>query len=142
MRRLSLVLASLLVLAIAAPASAATVDRYPLIFDFTFVDFGCGFEVDTTVTINNEYETDFYDNDGNLVRSIITGHLVGTFVNPANGKSIVENVSSAAHFDYVHERFVFTGRSGVFSMIMNGRLDLTDLSLRGTVRDEICPALA
>jgi hypothetical protein len=143
MRRLSFVLGSLLlVLALAAPASAATVDRYPLTFDFIFVDFGCGFEVDATVTINKEFETDFYDNDGNLVRSVVTGHQVGTFVNPANGKSIVENTSSSAHYDYVHDKFVLTGRSAVFSMIINGRLDLTDFTLHGTVRNEICPALA
>ena len=74
--------------------------------------------------------------------AVITGHQVATFVNPANGKSIVENTSSSGHFDYGHDPFVLTGRSGVFSMIMNGRLDLSDMTLNGTVRDEICPAIA
>ena len=142
MRRLSLVLGTLLALAIALPVSANTVDRYPLTFDFTFADFTCGFITLANVTINNEYEKDFYDLEGNLVKSLINGRQVATFSNPANGKSIVENVSSSGHIDYETNAFLVTGRSGINAQIYTGRFDVSTGTFTGHLSDEICQALA
>jgi hypothetical protein len=134
------------VLVLAVPASAATVERTKLIFDFQTVDFGCGFAVIGDFTDANEYATDFYDNDGTLVKSIISGKLVVTLSNPDNGKSIVENSSSSEHVDWVSNRFIITGRSDIFSYIVTGRVDvdkyLTDGTFNGHISDEVCKALA
>src|SRR4029453_4497634 len=46
----------------------------PLPFDFPFVAFACGFPTLADVTVNAEHQKDFYDNDGNLVKSLINGH--------------------------------------------------------------------
>ena len=142
MRRLSLVLGTLLALAIAVPVSANTVDRYPLTFDFTFVDFTCGFPTLADVTVNAEYQKDFYDNDGNLVKSLINGHQVATYSNPANGRAVVENVSSSGHIDYETNEFVLTGRSGISAQIYDGRFEVNTGTFRGNFSDEICQALA
>jgi hypothetical protein len=144
-RTVSLVLGTLLVLVLALPVSAASVERTPLVFDFGFVDFTCGFTTLGEVTISKEVQTDFYDNDGNLVKSIITGRFVVTFTNlsdPDNGKSIVENISSSGHFDYVKNTFFIPGRSSIFAQIYTGRLDLADFSFKGHISDEVCQALA
>jgi len=142
MRRLSFVLGSLLVLAFVMPVSAATVDRYKLVYDYGFVDFTCGFMTLGDVTLTNEYEKDFYDNDGTLVKSLINGRFQITYSNPVNGKSSVENVPGSGHFDYVKNEFFLVGRNGVSAQIYTGHLDLSSGTLRGHIRDEICPALA
>ena len=142
MRRLSLVLGSLLVLAFAMPVSAATVDRYKVVIDFGFFDTACGFVTLGEVTLNNEYQKDFYDNDGNLVKSLVNGRLQVTISNPDNGKSIVENVPGSAHLDYEKNEFFIVGRNGVFAHIFTGRLDLNDFTFTGHISNEICEALA
>jgi hypothetical protein len=140
MRRLSLVLGSLLVLALAMPVSAATVDRFQLP-SITMADHGCGFLVVADVTVDNEYETDIYDNAGNPSKSLVTGRVVVTYENPANGKTIVENVSGSLHIDWVKGTFFIAGRNGFFSHILAGRLDLSEFTFDGHVSNEVCTAL-
>ena len=122
MRRLSLILGLLLTLAFAIPVSAATVDRFKYPNPAGFAAWDCGFEVDANITIDKEYETDFYDNAGNLLKSIVTGRFVLTFVNPANGLSIVENASGPGIFDYEHAVFEFLGVFAPNTNIAHGRL--------------------
>lgn len=142
MRRLSLVLGSLLVFVLAMPVSAATVDRYKVVIDFGFSDTACGFVTLGEVTLNNEYQKDFYDNDGNLVKSLVNGRLQVTITNPDNGKSIVESLPGAAHLDYEKGEFFFTGRNGWFAHVITGRIDLNDFTFTGHLSNEICEALA
>ena len=52
MRRLSLILGSLLVLALAVPVSAASVDRFKVDNPIGFSDEGCGFYVFGLITID------------------------------------------------------------------------------------------
>ena len=142
MRRLSPILGSLLVLALAVPVSAASVDRFKVDNPIGFSDEGCGFYVFGLITIDKEYEIDRYDNAGNLVAILITGQFVADYQNPANGKSLVETIPGSLHVDLVKGTFVIVGRNGIFSHIYDGRLDLADGTFTGHVSTEICDALA
>jgi len=135
MRRLSPILGSLLVLALAVPVSAASVDRDKVANPIGFSDEGCGFYVFGLITIDKEYEID-------RVAILITGQFVADYQNPANGKSLVETIPGSLHVDLVKGTFVIVGRNGIFSHIYDGRLDLADGTFTGHVSTEICDALA
>ncbi len=87
-------------LAIASPVVAVPPDRQALISS-PFVDTSCGFEVDVSYPVQNEYAIAFFDQNGNVTRLVITGRLVATFTNPANGVSLTENISGPAQIDFV-----------------------------------------
>ena len=140
-RSLSLVLGILLVLGLALPASAATVERTHLVFDFIGADFTCGFVTLVEFTDTNATQTDFYDNDGNLVKTIITGRFKVTYSNPDNGKAILENVPGVIHQDYSTGTFYLDGRSGVFAQIFTGHFNVNTFTLNGHISDEICQTL-
>lgn len=93
MKRLAPVIAGLLALIWAIPASAASVSRDYSPLPDLIEDTTCGFVVDVTFPVNREYAISFYDNAGNLRGIQITGRLVVTFANPANDKSVTANIS-------------------------------------------------
>ncbi len=49
-------------------------------------DTSCGYEIRVTFPVQNEYLTTFFDQVGNVVKFIVTGHLVVTFTNTATGE--------------------------------------------------------
>src|SRR5262245_17309553 len=108
--RLAMAAATLLTVGV-APVSAAPPDREPAI-SVPLSDSGCGFEVDMSFPIQNEYATTFFDNDGNPTMLIITGRLVATFTNPANGVSLTANISGPGRFDFVHGTAFAYGSGG------------------------------
>jgi hypothetical protein len=100
MRRLILLTVLLgLPLIIASPASATPPTREPLIAeDFTLTDH-CSFNIIVEFVQNNEVATTFYDQDGNVVRQLVTGALKVRLTNeevPEN--SLLFNISGPGEF--------------------------------------------
>ena len=57
----------------------------------------CPFDIDTgAVGTKTQTETDFYDQNHNLIRQTFTGPLVIFLINDSTGKRIVENASGPA----------------------------------------------
>jgi hypothetical protein len=144
-RRFSLTLVSLAVwLLAAAPVGAAAPDREP-ITNVAFVSSGCGFEVDITIPVQNEFATAFFDQDGDLTKLIVTGRLVFTFTNPANGISITANVSGPGIFDFVKGTAYAFGSGGGPSpsglILGHGRLNLSTFEINGNTVN-LCPMLS
>jgi hypothetical protein len=91
-------LALLLVGASAVPALAVPPDR-----EFAFSgDFGltgyCDFDISVEVLANREYSTTFFDQDGNVTRTQITGLYVLRLTNDDTGGWIVLNASGPGKF--------------------------------------------
>jgi hypothetical protein len=78
----------------------------------------CGFPVDVEVPVNNEYITTFFDKDGNPIRSIISGHLVGSFTNVETDKSIVRNNSGPVLIDFNKDGSVTVTATGVEAVFL------------------------
>ncbi len=53
--------------------------------------------------------TDFYDNEGNLVREVLDVRFIGTATNDLTGKTIPVNGVRHITLDFVEERFTETG---------------------------------
>lgn len=100
MRRLIFVLALLgLPLIVASPASATPPTREPLILeDFTLTGH-CSFNILVHFVQNNEVATTFYDQDGNVVRQLVTGTLKVQLTNEeVPGNSDLFNISGPGEF--------------------------------------------
>jgi hypothetical protein len=100
MRRLILVLVLAgLPVTIASPASAAIPTREPLVLeDFTLTGH-CSFNILVHVVQNNEVVTTYSDQDGNVVRQLVTGVLKVQLTNeevPEN--SLLFNISGPGEF--------------------------------------------
>ncbi len=79
---------------ISSIAMADTVTRVPSPVPSPFIFRGlCQFDVLAQAITNNEFRTTFVNQDGVMVKQIVTGALVVTFTNLSNGKSIIENIS-------------------------------------------------
>jgi hypothetical protein len=86
--------------AMATPATAAEVTRTPLPTTGTVsLPHLCGFDVRLDL-VNNETQTSFFDNNGNLVKQVISGSSFGTFTNLSSGKAINVNLSGPAQFTF------------------------------------------
>ncbi len=113
MKRLSLIVVGLILLAWAMPVAAASPTReYAPLPDLIEDTTSCGYLVDVTFPINREYALSFYDNAGNLIRIEITGHLVVTFTNPANHRSVTANISGPTRIGIANGTFESLGRGG------------------------------
>jgi len=124
-------------------------------------DSACGTgDVQIHIDTNNEYANTFYDQDGNVVRTRITGALKETFTNLETGKSVSLNVSGPLTLNFVESGLDFTSSGNAvwfaFSNLPNqilytsggihGTVDfasntLTFLTGPGRVED-ICPRLS
>jgi hypothetical protein len=95
MRRLFVAVPIVLVaVAIATPATALTTVRepIPLANDVRLEGF-CSFPVIANDIAGGQTQTTYLDDQGNVVRIQNHGHLVSTFTNPENGKSVTFNNS-------------------------------------------------
>jgi hypothetical protein len=131
-RVLSALALSLLVSVALAPAAlAAGPVREKLIIPTPGTIEGiCDFTVVYTVAVNNEYNKNFYDASGKLVRTLTDGRLVVTFTNatkPLN--SLTLNVSGPAQTVYNadgSQTITFLGNSAIFLadqiMLSSGRV--------------------
>jgi hypothetical protein len=64
----------------------------------------CSFDVAVNILENKEFTTSFFDDEGNLVRQILTGHFVVELVNLSNpDNSMIVNVSGPGIFTFEGE---------------------------------------
>jgi hypothetical protein len=91
-------------------AWADTPDRLPIpSADLSIPAGACPFPVSFHVLENNEYTIDFFDDDGNKVRTIIQGQVVLEITNLATGASVIRNVSGPGTITYADLMFVGRG---------------------------------
>jgi hypothetical protein len=103
MRRLVgvFVLAVSVLLATAAPASALKPFRFqPGPNPDILLEGVCDFPVLGHDVVNKLVVTDFFDQEGNLVRETGTGQIVEQVTNLETGKSIVRNISGPGTFTF------------------------------------------
>jgi hypothetical protein len=111
------------------------------------LDDSCGYEILVTFPIQREYQTTFFDPQGNVTRVVITGRLVVTFMNVATGESLTANISGPAHFGF-RSGDTSEGRQGgqIGSkpglIVFSGRQDWQTGALLGHVHTDVCMALA
>jgi hypothetical protein len=66
---------------------------------------------------NNEFITTYFDQDGNVTKQIITGHLWHNLTNLDTGKTLFYNISGPGILTFFEDGsldFVLGGRSSVF----------------------------
>lgn len=148
MRRAPVIVGALWLLVTAVPTVAAGQTRAPAPLPDLIEDQSCGFLVDVTFPVNDEYAISIYDRQGNLTRIIITGRLVVTFMNAATGETFTTNISGPSHIDLVRGTNTQEGRIGgpVAGLpglnIFAGRADLSTGELRGHLLADVCAVLA
>jgi hypothetical protein len=69
----------------------------------------CAFRVFLHVVTNNQYEIEFSDAEGNLIRTITQGRAVLEFTNEATGTSVIRNVSGPGTFTVADQSLVARG---------------------------------
>jgi hypothetical protein len=112
------------------------------------LDTSCGYEILVTFPVAKEYVRAFHDQDGNVVRLIITGNLVVTLTNTAIGKSLTVNISGPQHISLVRGTNTQEGRIGwpVDGLpglnVLSGRVDNVNGTLRGHLEESVCDVLA
>lgn len=138
MRRLaSILIATTLLAVLAAPAAAVKPDtETPEPF---LIEGLCSFDVQLDFTAYRAKTKDFFDRDGNLVRTHYSGTIMITLTNLTSGRSIDANVGGPG-FDYYNAdgtiTAVYLGRgiplltdssltAGRFEFLMNG--DFTEV---------------
>ena len=145
--------AVILVLALAGPVAAAKPERAFAPADDIVVSGICAFDVLIETVVNKEYATTFFDQDGNVTRTQISGHLVQRVSRVGGDRAIVLNVSGPGRFvDTTEGLFVDThGRwllfiaGEMFVLSGHGQFLVNDsetiVSRRGNVL-ELCAILA
>ena len=89
------------------------------------VSGSCAFDVDVTVIRNNEYTTNFYDANGNLVRQLVNGALVVALTNLQNGHSITVNVSGPGYLTFNADGTILQKTEGQSALFFPGAFWLT-----------------
>lgn len=141
-------LAAGVALTAAAPASAARPTREAAPLPALIVDTSCGFTVNVTFPVNDEYVLSFTDASGELTRLIITGRLVVTFTNPTTGTSYTANISGPSHIDFGRGANSQEGRiGGPLGLlpglnIFSGRIDFATGQMHGRLIADVCALLA
>jgi hypothetical protein len=101
MRRLiPLVLALGALVALAAPAAAVKPDRYATPYDDLLLEGLCTFDVHIEITLDRAHAIDFYDQDGNLVRTVFSGSLGIRVTNVDTEAAVDLNVGGPAISEY------------------------------------------
>jgi hypothetical protein len=147
MKRASPMIAGLLTFLTVGATSAATVVREPSPLPDLIEDTSCGFLVDVTFPVNDQYAISRYDAHGDLVKVILQGPLVVTFTNDATGEAVTANISGPSIF-YPDGNGVLLGRiggplpgrSGLF--LFSGRIDTITGEAHGHLSADICAILA
>ena len=116
MRRfVSTILASFAVAAIASPAAAVPPDRYPGGLEDFVLSGVCAFDVHVEIVVDETTATDFFDQDGNLVRTNYHGRIVVRLTNLDDPeRSIVAKVGGPGRDVYNADgtvTLVYLGRS-------------------------------
>jgi hypothetical protein len=147
MKRASPMIACLLTFLTVGATSAATVVRGPSPLPDLIQDTSCGFLVNVTFPVNDQYAISRYDANGDLVKVILQGRLVVTFANAATGEAITANISGPSIF-YPDGSGVLLGRiggplpgvAGLF--LFSGRIDTVTGEAHGHLSADVCAILA
>jgi hypothetical protein len=147
MKRASPILAALLLLTGVQAATAATVIREPAPLPDLIEDTSCGYLIDVTFPVNDEYAIVQYDGDGNFLRVIIQGPLVATFTNDATGESITANISGPSIFSADGSGKLLGQIGGpvpgfAFLVLFSGYIDTVTGEFHGHLSANLCEALA
>ena len=152
--RTSLILAAAaVVLALAAPVSAAKPERSFAPAGDIVISGICEFDVLVETIANNEYSTTFFDRSGNVTRTQVAGRLVERVSRIGGDTSIILNVSGPGRFVDGDEGLIvdthgtwllfFAGE--LFTLSGHGQFLVADtetiVSMRGHVVD-LCSILA
>jgi hypothetical protein len=109
---LAVVIGVFALVAMATPATAAEVTRTPLPSSGTVsLPHLCGFDVRLDL-VNKETQTSFFDNNGNLVKQVISGSSFGTFTNLSSGNTINVDLSGPAQITFNPERSITISADG------------------------------
>jgi hypothetical protein len=131
----------------ATPALAKEPIREPFLLPDVIEDSSCGFLVVVTFPVQQEFITTYFDSAGEPVKQIITGRLVATFKNPANGVTFTLNISGPFHTFFLTGEAYASGRVGGPVGLepglndFSGRVNLVTGELRGHL-EPLCPVLA
>jgi len=90
-----------LLLVTASPVAAQGPTREAAPLPDLIVDASCGYTINVTFPVNDEYALIFTDSDDQVTRLIITGRLVVTLTNALTGASYTANISGPSHIDFV-----------------------------------------
>jgi hypothetical protein len=148
MKRASPVLAGQVLLVSAHQAFAASPSREPAPLPDLIEDESCGYLVDVTFPVNDEFAILFVDAEGNLVRVIIAGRLVVTFTNHATGESITANISGPTILNFADGTGKTLGRiggpiTGLAGLnLFSGNVDTNTGESHGHLSLNVCAALA
>jgi hypothetical protein len=120
-RRIAPIFFTALLLTVAL-ASVARAEGKPLrvflpAFTGVFEGF-CPFPVDVEVPVENVYMTTFFDTQGNPVRAVVTGHLVGSFTNTETGATLVRQTSGPVFINYHSDGSVTVVASGISALFL------------------------
>ena len=147
MKRASAIVAGLLMFLTVGATSATTVVREPSPLPDLITDTSCGFLVNVTFPVNDQYAISRYDANGDLVKTILQGRLVATFTNDATGKAITANISGPS-FIAPDGSVVLLGRiggplPGVPGLVLfSGRIDTVTGVAHGHLSADVCAILA
>lgn len=147
MRRAAVIAAMAWSLATALPVAAGQT-REPAPLPDLIEDQSCGFQVNVTFPVNDEYAITLFDHQGTPTRIIVTGRLVVTFTNATTDESFTANISGPSHIDLIRGTSLQEGLIGgpVASLpglnLFAGRADLTTGELRGHLLADVCAILA
>jgi hypothetical protein len=93
-----------------APASAVRPVREPLSLEPIVVEDVCSFPVLLEPIVNKEFITTFTDQEGNIVKQLITGRLVTRMTNLRTDESVVVNTSGPGKLTFEGDTTFLQGR--------------------------------
>jgi hypothetical protein len=132
---LSVAMGVFALVSMATPATAAEVTRTPLPGTGTVSlphPYPCAFDVRLDL-VNKETLTRLFDNNGTMVKQVISGSSFGTFTNLSSGKTINVNFSGPAQFTFNPDGSITISADGpqgfVVPLLGLGRVPLTQFSV-------------
>ncbi|MEP7040608.1 MAG: hypothetical protein ABI864_03440 [Chloroflexota bacterium] len=142
---------------LASTAAAAKPDRYSSNLEGFVLSGVCAFDIQLDILIDRSHEIDFYDRNGNLLRSQYNGSIWISMTNVETGQSIVLNVGGPASDVYNADGTITTtflglglplitnsdATKGNFQFVFSaGFENLLDTPVAAGVSWDICPLLA
>ncbi len=101
MRRIvAIIAATCALVALASPVAAAKPDRHPENLEGFVLTGACEFDVQLDILRDRSYAMDFYDQDGNLVRTQYFGSIVIRATNVETDASVDLNIGGPARDAY------------------------------------------
>jgi hypothetical protein len=143
--------------ALSSSAAAAGPTRDPVLNPPIQLDGICAFPLTLTFPVNKEFVTVFTDSVGNVMKEIITGHLVVTFTNDNTGAFVTSNLSGPSILTFYTDGnpkvFSFLGLLGGplnGSVVLGGGRVVLEFSDDGTLTNQtqvghftdVCAALS